>query len=261
MTESDERKTADIARLDRVLDQLLAAAQDRPELQEWAMQPLDDDTLDQMQWQAEPWLFPDEILHMARRVGFLPGHHGWRYWSGLDGYPDLPGPVPGQLSWEQTVRHNFQQSAPDPEPTVRWAMIGSDPEGKEDSVVPLLRQPREQAPICIADGIESVVIVSPSLAAFLESFLICLKAFSDPTTNGDGHFPDPDSDFSFSWWAMIHERFFLQPAIEAAVGGPLDRLNAEDQSDHPIWSLRGPEGIMLNDPRLLWPGSWSRGLE
>ena len=151
------------------------------------------------------------------------------------------------------MRETFQWSEPVREPTVRWAMIGSDPEGVEDCVVPLLRQPREQAPICFANGIDSVSVISPSLTAFLESFLVCLNAVTNVLGEGAVQFPDFDLHFDIFWWMTIHGLHVQDPAVIAAISEPLTRLNAADQSDHPVWSLRGPDEIILNDRRLLWP--------
>lgn len=240
-------------KLDRILDELVAVAQDRDDLREWIMQPLDEGMLDLMQLQVAQGHFPGELMHMARRVSFLPGLYGWSKWDELEDHPKLPAPNPGQLAWERTVREIFQEDQPGREPTVRWAMIGSDPDLQYDCVVPLLPEPWDHAPICFSNNLDSVSVVSPSLTAFLESFLVYLNAVTEVFGEKAVEFPDFDLYFDFYWWTSIHELYADHPDLKAAITEPLARINAADQNDHPMWRHGGPVGVMFNDSRLLWP--------
>ncbi len=244
-----------LERLDRVLDELIATADGRADLQEWVMQPIDGGLLDMMQEQAAPWQYPAELVHVARRIGFLPGLYGWSRWAELEDHPKLPAPDPGRLAWERTVQEIFQEEAPGRDPLVHWAMIGSDPDRQYECVVPLLPQPWDHAPICFSNSLDSVDVVSPSLTAFLESFLVCVKAVSD-LFGGTVEFPDFEVYFDYFWWQSIHGLYIYDPDLKAAIEGPLARINAADQSAHPVWRrLGGPDEVMFNDGRLLWPES------
>ena len=242
-----------IERLDRVLNELLDAANRRPDLQEFITQPVDTEILEQIQQQAAPWLFPEEILHMARRTGFLPGQYGWSSWADLDFFPDPPAPTPGELSWERRVQEIFERTTPGREPTIHWAMIGADPDNEYDCVVPLLREEYVDAPLCFSNGIDGMEVVSPSLTVFLESFQLCMNTFTSMLGEENVEFPDFDSGYDFSWWNAIHRFHIEDDAMRAALEGPLARLNAVDQGDHPVWlSLQGSDGVSFNDERLLW---------